>query len=293
MVTVARMSTWRPSRSSGCRRSCECSAVAVSRRKAVASTLSALVLARGERASAKARYDASQVEELTRLFTEAIKLSNGETEPADEAWTRIIDFAPDTSAAWSNRGTFRLQRGLWNTALEDLEQAVALEGGAESADGYLMNNLGNAFGANGRWDDALKAYKQSALTGSKAGDEDLAEIADANHGLGLMQVGRDEEALDEFRRLLRRDANFLDMRAAETAALWAQGDRSGAEAAWTQLQTADEGGLYPKQLAIARVQGRWPPRCTAALSAFLTVKAKGDAMGYDGKIKTYDFTSAK
>ena len=41
------------------------------------------------------------------------------------------------------------------------------------------------------------------------------------------------------------------------------------------LQTADEGGLYAKQLAIARVQSRWPPRVTAALSAFITVQNKG------------------
>ena len=102
---------------------------------------------------------------------------------------------------------------------------------------------------------------------------------------------RESQALEECRSLLRKDPNFLDMRAAETAILWAKGDREGAESAWTALQTMDEAGLYPRQFAIARVQGRWPPRCTAALSAFITVQGKGNATDYDGNIKTYNFSS--
>ena len=52
-------------------------------------------------------------------------------------------------------------------------------------------------------------------------------------------MGRDADALEEIRGLLRRDPNFLDMRAAETAALWAQGEAEAAEAAWNALQNAD------------------------------------------------------
>mmetsp|Transcript_14677 Transcript_14677/g.41874 ORF Transcript_14677/g.41874 Transcript_14677/m.41874 type:complete len:305 (-) Transcript_14677:9-923(-) len=244
----------------------------------------------GESAFAAATYDKQNLEELVKLFNEAIDISKGEEfAPADESWTKIIDFAPDTSAAWSNRGTFRLQRGKWSEGLGDLEKAIELEGGVDNADGYLTNNYANALGATGQWDEALRVYKQSAELGAKRGEPDLQEIAEANYALGLMQTSRDQEALEEVRSLLRKDPNFLDMRAAEAAILWALRDESGAETAWSALQTADEGGLYAKQLAIARVQSRWPPRVTAALSAFITVQNKGNATDYDGKVKTYQF----
>lgn len=60
----------------------------------------------------------------------------------------------------------------------------------------------------------------------------MQEIAEANYALGLMQTSRDQEALEEVRSLLRKDPNFLDMRAAEAAILWALRDESGAETAW-------------------------------------------------------------
>ena len=64
--------------------------------------------------------------------------------------------------------------------MADMEQAIALEGGLESADGYLVNNYANALGANGKWDQALDIYKKSAAIGAASGESDLEEIADAN-----------------------------------------------------------------------------------------------------------------
>ena len=37
------------------------------------------------------------------------------------------------------------------------------------------------------------------------------------------------------------------------------------------------------------VAPRWPPRCTAALDAFLAVRRTGKAMDYDGEVKEYAF----
>ena len=74
--------------------------------------------------------------------------------------------------------------------------------------------------------------------------------------LGLLQIGEEERALESVRGLLRKDPNFLDMRAAETAILWAMGRQADAEEAWDRLQQSDEAGLYPKQFAIIRVQVR-------------------------------------
>ena len=67
------------------------------------------ILAGPKRGEAKATYDKRALDELTKLFGEAIELSNkGDAgEQADDAWSRIIDFDGSSSAAWSNRGTFR------------------------------------------------------------------------------------------------------------------------------------------------------------------------------------------
>ena len=74
----------------------------------------AAALSRAGPSQAAAKFDSKQLDELNKLFGEAIELSKlgGEESfaPADEAWTKIIEFSPETSAAWSNRGTFRLQR---------------------------------------------------------------------------------------------------------------------------------------------------------------------------------------
>ena len=37
------------------------------------------------------------------------------------------------------------------------------------------------------------------------------------------------------------------------------------------------------------VAPRWPPRCTAALDAFLAVRRTGRALDYDGEVKEYGF----
>jgi hypothetical protein len=37
------------------------------------------------------------------------------------------------------------------------------------------------------------------------------------------------------------------------------------------------------------VAPRWPPRCTAALDAFLGVRRTGKAMDYDVEVKEYAF----
>ena len=49
-----------------------------------------------------------------------------------------------------------------------------------------------------------------------------------------MQTGDDTEALRAVRKVLARDPNFLDMRAAETAFLWAEGDSVQAEESYSR-----------------------------------------------------------
>lgn len=43
--------------------------------------------------------------------------------------------------------------------------------------------------------------------------------------------------------------------------------------------------LYTRTTAVSRVQGRWPPRATAALNAFLRLSDTGTAIGYDMQVR--------
>jgi hypothetical protein len=91
-----------------------------------------------------------------------------------------------------------------------------------------------------------------------------------------------------------RDSEFLDMRCALAAFLWGTGKRAEAEDSWEQLQQASDGlgaALYSRSSAVERVSHRWPPRATAALTAFLALSDKGQAEGYDLVMHEYTFAS--
>jgi Tfp pilus assembly protein PilF len=111
----------------------------------------------------------------------------------------VIDLQPDNAAAWSNRGTVRLQNQQWAAAYEDLVQAVSLEQQQTgTASAVVVNNLGNVEGALGRWADAMQHYQQAA-----EGPE-LGSIAGANYALAAWETGQDDLAIKAARSLLRR-----------------------------------------------------------------------------------------
>ena len=196
-------------------------------------------------------------------------------------------------------------------------------------DALALNNLGNALGALGRWDEAMSAYLEASRI------EDMREIALANYALAAFQIERADLAMRTLRKVLRRDPEFLDGRAALSAFLWAEGDFDEAEAQWTFLcksgrgfgakrsaeDVRDDGAIaYGVELfkqstnqIVAELDGgvkdagldtpcrlykstdvvanRWPPRATAAIDAFLRVRRDGQALDYDGAVKTYDFNT--
>ena len=300
---------------------------------------------------APARADAS-ARALIRAFDDAMA-AGSDFDAADAAWTRAIDLAPTNAAAWSNRGTKRLQAGRWRDARDDLERSVELSPDPNHPDALTLNNLGNAQGALGEWDAAAASY----LEASK--DRELESIALANLALARFQTEDVDAALRTTATLLRRDPEFWDARAAAAAFMWADGREADAEAEWARLcrsgrgfgasasaedaradgraayaarlleqQLAQQaavvagvissdgarrdgresggaargeaaGGLSSKPAAddtpcalyasTKIVAPRWPPRCTAALDAFLKVSRVGEAMDYDGKVKEYRF----
>lgn len=230
-------------------------------------------------------FAASADEQLMEAFRAAMAASD--LEAADAAWTQAIRLAPTNAPALSNRGTVRLQAGRWQEARDDLQRAIQLE--EPGAPGYAaeLNNLGNAEGALGNWSAARLRFAEAAE------DPAMESIAMANLALASWEVGDSSNAIKEARQLLRRDGSFLDMRCALTAFLYATGSTAEAEGAWEELQNSNDGlgaAIYSRSLAVSRVQGRWPPRATAALKAFLSMSDTASAASYDGSTLEYRFS---
>jgi tetratricopeptide (TPR) repeat protein len=309
-------------------------AATLRRRDALSGVALTLALSALGAPTARADVAAAEAQALTQTFEEAFAAAAaGDLAAADAAWTRALDAAPRNAAAWSNRGTARLQAGRWADAAADLSRAVALDAEAGAPpDALALNNLGNALGATGDWDGALRAFADAARA-----DTRVAAIARANTALALFQTGLEADALRVVRALLRRDPEFWDMRALAAATLWARGDEAAAEAEWATLcasgrgfggptsaerpgepssgvaysarllqqqfaqvsavatgRVRDNGDNTPCALyaSTARVAARWPPRATAALDAFLRLRRDGDARDYDGAQRTFRFGDA-
>jgi len=289
---------------------------------------------------------------LAKAFEEAMA-EGADYDAADRAWTKAIELAPLNSAAWSNRGTKRLQAGRWADARDDLTRSIELSPDPNNPDPLTLNNLGNAEGALGNWDAAMADY----LEASKDPSREMEGIALANLALAKFQVNDVDGSLRVARAILRRDPEFWDVRAFTAAALWASGRESDAEAEWSSLCRSGRGFGAPtsaedargergsvfgdvgyaarlleqqvaQQAAVVRgdvradgarrdgrefgggargvpgmgddtpcrmyestaiVAPRWPPRCTAALDAFLKVARVGEALDYDGVVRRYEF----
>lgn len=289
---------------------------------------------------------------LAKAFEEAMA-EGADYDAADIAWTKAIELAPLNSAAWSNRGTKRLQAGRWADARDDLTRSIELSPDPNNPDPLTLNNLGNAEGALGNWDAAMADY----LEASKDPSREMEGIALANLALAKFQVNDVDGSLRVARAILRRDPEFWDVRAFSAAALWASGRESDAEAEWSSLCRSGRGFGAPtsaedargergsvfgdvgyaarlleqqmaQQAAVVRgtvgadgarrdgrefgggargvpgmgddtpcrmyestaiVAPRWPPRCTAALDAFLKVARVGEALDYDGVVRRYEF----
>ena len=264
---------------------------------------------------------------LSQLFNQAMNASS--YEDAESAWSKAIELAPNNSAALSNRGTLRLQAGQWSAAIEDLQRSIEIDvKEGKTADASVLNNLGNAKGAVGDWesamDDFLKASKDDsmreialanyALAAFETGMDELAvktaqtilrkdpEFWDMRAALTAFHWGAGDldKAEYEWQTLCTSGRGFGQSESAE-------GVRSFGDVAYAsklleqQLKqqldiaagvTEDElGNDTPCQLykTTDTVAGRWPPRPTAALDAYLRVKDVGQALDYDGIVKEYKF----
>jgi predicted Zn-dependent protease len=96
-------------------------------------------------------------------------------------------------------------------------------------------------------------------------------FARANYALALYQTGQTEEAVRTMRNIIRKYPQFPDVRAALTAALWAEGKLGEAESNWAAVVGLDR--RY-KDINWVKSVRRWPPVMVGALEKFLTLKSR-------------------
>ena len=189
---------------------------------------------------------------------------------------------PTNAAAWSNRGTKRLQAGRWRDARDDLERSVELSPDPNHPDPHTLNNLGNAQGALGEWDAAAASY----LEASK--DRELESIALANLALARFQTEDVDAALRTTATLLRRDPEFWDARAAAAAFMWADGREADAEAEWARLCRSGRGSARPPPPRTpgptgGRVRRETPRAAARAAAAVVAGVISNDGARRDGR----------
>ncbi|MCO5570746.1 hypothetical protein L7F22_024474 [Adiantum nelumboides] len=157
-----------------------------------------------------------------------------------------------------NRGVVLESLGRYDEASADYVAVLR----AQPKDPSAWNNIGNVKAAQNRWEDALIGYAKAVELAPSF------SFAAANYALELYQVGRVNEAVKQFRSLLRKYPEFPDMRAALAVSLYAEGLTAEAESNWERL----EDRRYRDRAWVKNTR-RWPPRLANGLEAFLDVRS--------------------
>ena len=130
-------------------------------------------------------------------------------------------------------------------------------------DPAAYNNRGNAEAGLGEWEAAVADYKKaSELVPDYA-------FARANYALALYQLGDKSQAVRNMKNLVRKYPKFADMRAALSAALWAEGKIGEAESHWVAALGLDR--RYQDLTWVSKIR-RWPPAMVAALQKFIDIQ---------------------
>jgi tetratricopeptide (TPR) repeat protein len=217
---------------------------------------------------------------------------SGQFDLAETQWAQLIEQLPQEAAVWSNRGNVRVRQNNLEGALADYTQAIALA--PNEGDPYL--NRGAVWEAMGQWEKAIDDYnillslnpddpaaynnRGNAEAGQNEWDLAIADyqaaitlqpsfsLAYGNYALALYQTGDIPKSMQIMKSLVRKYPSFVDMRAALTAALWAQGQQGEAESNWVAVVGLD--GRYKDLNWVEKVR-RWPPKMVDALESFLTL----------------------
>jgi predicted TPR repeat methyltransferase len=124
----------------------------------------------------------------------------GKLSEAEALYMHVLRTNPDNAEALQLLGTVAYQAGQYERAVELIAKAILIEPGIPN----YYSNLGSAYGALNRLDDAILCFK-SAL----AIDPDYAEGYN-KLGIALLSLGKPVEAVANFERAVVIDADFLD-----------------------------------------------------------------------------------
>lgn len=221
--------------------------------------------------------DAKQFEDSLEVFNTAIQLT---------PQSKLVDQARLLA------GRALAYEGLsdWRSALSDYDTAIKLAAsGGESPDPYVINSRGNCHNSLGRWREARRDYLASSelfqkakgmrgRNGSTTDRLDGAVFSASNAALMLVQMGEEEEAIQEMKNIARRAPGSADMHAALAALYYSKGKVEEAEGQWDYACNSVSVGCakYKDPDWLSRIR-RWPPVMVAKMQSFVSLEVgRGD-----------------
>ena len=148
----------------------------------------------------------------------------GQLHPAEQIYRRILDVDPTNIHALHLLGVIAYQAGHPAAAVEHITQAIRLN--PQVAD--FHNNLGTAYEALKRSDEAAQSYRRALQLNPKLAD------AHSNLGLILIDQGKTDEAEACFRQAVQLRPNYVEAYNNLGMTLHDQGKSAEAEACYRQ-----------------------------------------------------------
>ena len=188
------------------------------------------------------------------------KSRQGRMEEAIGDYNKSISICPWSVDPVLNRGVVLENLGLFEEAIRDYKAVLDVNPSDPSA----WNNWGNATAGLGRYEEAIGYYEKAASL-SPGFSFSVANISLAKYQLGGIKRN---EAIKSFRSLLRRYPDFIEVRAAFAASLWADGLEAEAEDNWLRVDDP----RYKDRVWLRNTR-RWPPSLVDALEALMDVRS--------------------
>lgn len=155
------------------------------------------------------------------------QFSRGRFDDVERTTRSILQLRPDSAEAWHLRGLAQLAKSRYAEALQFLDRAIALQGNHR-----MIANRGVALKALGRLDEALECLRLSL-------EQEEGQIAAREHfAATLAQLGRTEEAVQEYQLLLRTVAKPSELLAGAAANLFLRLER------FEEAETVLDKGLF-------------------------------------------------
>lgn len=161
-----------------------------------------------------------------------VYFASGKLEEAIEEFERAVDMEPNYARAWLNLGSCYYGLGDIKTAVSHLVRASGLKNDPLS-EGIGHYNLAALSYEEGDYPSALNSYEKAKVI--------LPEYHNIYYGIGvtLMQLDRDKEAIDLFKKAIDIKADDADFHLGLASAYHRLGDKSKAKTAYESALDID------------------------------------------------------